>query len=241
MKLQRCSKGHFYDGDKYASCPHCEGALGAGGQTVPLDRNPSSVSSGTWPGSMGVGMDEGVTMPLDSGFDVGGQTIPLDTTMGSWPGAFDKGSDITKPLHPTSGPNDETVPVPPTESYPPRNNEQTSPSAGWLVCIKGKHMGRDFRLHMGRNTVGRGENNSVALHGDNTVSRDTQAVVVYDPHSNRFFATPGMSKSLCYVNGQVLLGQIELKKNDILELGDTKLMLIPCCDDGFNWNSVFDK
>jgi len=231
MKLQRCSKGHFYDGDKYASCPHCEGALGAGGQTVPLDRSPSSVSTGSWPGSMGGGMDEGVTMPLDAGFGMG-----------------DMGSRVTVPLTPDFTAGEDTIPIytqPPadvvTEPYPPRNGAQTSPSAGWLVCISGKHMGRDFRLHMGRNTVGRGESNSVALQGDNTVSRDTQAIVVYDPHSNRFFATPGMSKSLCYVNGQVLLGQIELKKNDILELGDTKLMLIPCCDDAFNWNSVFDK
>ena len=24
MKSIRCSKGHFYDGDRYASCPHCQ-------------------------------------------------------------------------------------------------------------------------------------------------------------------------------------------------------------------------
>ncbi len=26
MKLQRCANGHFYDGDKYPTCPHCQDA-----------------------------------------------------------------------------------------------------------------------------------------------------------------------------------------------------------------------
>lgn len=25
MKLVKCVEGHFYDGDKYAVCPHCNG------------------------------------------------------------------------------------------------------------------------------------------------------------------------------------------------------------------------
>lgn len=28
MNLKRCSNGHFYDVDKYATCPHCAGASG---------------------------------------------------------------------------------------------------------------------------------------------------------------------------------------------------------------------
>lgn len=34
MNLTRCSEGHFYDADRYASCPHCEQSGGA--KTVPL-------------------------------------------------------------------------------------------------------------------------------------------------------------------------------------------------------------
>ena len=28
MNLTRCAQGHFYDGEKYPSCPHCAGAAG---------------------------------------------------------------------------------------------------------------------------------------------------------------------------------------------------------------------
>ena len=27
MNLTRCAQGHFYDGEKYPSCPHCAGAV----------------------------------------------------------------------------------------------------------------------------------------------------------------------------------------------------------------------
>ncbi len=29
MNLKRCDNGHFYDGDKFQSCPHCA-AVGGG-------------------------------------------------------------------------------------------------------------------------------------------------------------------------------------------------------------------
>ena len=94
---------------------------------------------------------------------------------------------------------------------------------------------------MGRNTIGRSDSNSVALSGDTSVSKEPQAIIVYEPQGNRFFAVPGTARSLAYVNGQVLLAQTQLNKNDIIELGGTKLMLIPCCDEKFNWNTVFAK
>ena len=31
MNLTKCSKGHYYDGDKYSGCPFCNGAGAASG------------------------------------------------------------------------------------------------------------------------------------------------------------------------------------------------------------------
>ena len=31
MKLTKCVNGHFYDEEKYSSCPHCQGASGMDG------------------------------------------------------------------------------------------------------------------------------------------------------------------------------------------------------------------
>ena len=38
------------------------------------------------------------------------------------------------------------------------------------------------------------------------------------------------------MNGNVVLSPVQLKKNDILQIGEVCLMLIPCCDDVFNWD-----
>jgi len=29
MNLSRCEKGHFFDKEKYAVCPHCQGGAGS--------------------------------------------------------------------------------------------------------------------------------------------------------------------------------------------------------------------
>lgn len=119
-------------------------------------------------------------------------------------------------------------------------NSHSEPAVGWLVCTGGSCLGQDFRVYPGRNSLGRGEGNSIRLE-DTSVSRETQALLVFDPRSNRFFAAPGSSTGLCYLNGGMVLSQTELKKNDVLELGKCKLMLIPCCDEHFSWSQVLGK
>ena len=71
MKLQRCANGHFYDGDKYPTCPHCQEAGLPGFKddetvTQPLNRAPSAVTSA----------GSGVTMPA-GGYSGGGETVPV--------------------------------------------------------------------------------------------------------------------------------------------------------------------
>jgi hypothetical protein len=41
MTLTRCSNGHFFDEDKYKSCPHCGTSVGDSGVTVGFQRNDS--------------------------------------------------------------------------------------------------------------------------------------------------------------------------------------------------------
>ena len=260
MKLQRCANGHFYDGDKYPTCPHCQEAGLPGFKddetvTQPLNRTPGAVSSAATPampaGGYGAGGGEtvpvngfggGVTMPV-GGYGVGGgETVPVNV--------YDDGATVpvTRPLSGVSADDDEGKPIsiydtrihqnttPPVT--PGESSEQNGPCVGWLVCIGGVHIGRDFRLFVGRNTIGRGSQNGVVLSGDTSVSKEPQAIIAYEPQNNKFFAVPGTARSLSYVNGQVLLGMTELHKNDIIELGKAKLMLIPCCDEKFSWNMV---
>ena len=113
-------------------------------------------------------------------------------------------------------------------------------TAGWLICIKGVNKGRDYKIHIGRNTSGSGEENSIAVLGDNAVSKAEQVIIIYNPENNRFFAWAGSSQPSSYLNGKLLLDKTEVKKNDVLELGNTRLMLIPCCDENFDWGKFPD-
>ena len=236
MKLQRCANGHFYDGDKYPTCPHCQEAGLPGFKddetvTQPLNRTPSAVTSAGGAARPDSGYSGIETVPVSS--YGGGETIPVTKPLSGTPAADDEEKTVGLYDDIFGSGGNTRPPVPSNESV-----QQTSPCVGWLVCIGGDHIGRDFRLFEGRNTIGRSESNGIALRGDKSVSKEPQAIVAYEPKNNKFFAVPGTSRSLAYVNGQVLLGMTEIHKNDIIELGKAKLMLIPCCDEKFSWNIV---
>jgi len=112
------------------------------------------------------------------------------------------------------------------------------PVVGWLVCVEGKNIGADFRLKSGRNFIGRAVTMDVAISGDETVSRDRHAIIVYEPKSHTFLVQAGDSKELCYLNDKVVLTAAELFCNDVLTVGATKLMFFPCCNEKFNWEMV---
>jgi hypothetical protein len=111
------------------------------------------------------------------------------------------------------------------------------PVAGWLVCLDGPDKGRDFRLHMEKNFIGRAPNMDVVLDGDNTVSRERHAIVIYDPKKKTFWALPGDASGLVYLNGEIVNSPVQMKADDILEVGLTKLVLIPFCGDRYSWST----
>ena len=110
-----------------------------------------------------------------------------------------------------------------------------APVVGWLVCVEGINKGTDYRLHQGRNFIGRAVEMDVCIENDNTVSRSSHAIVVYDPRSNVYLAQPGDAKELFYLNDQLVLNAVQLKAGDKLSIGNTKLMFVPLCGDHFHW------
>jgi len=268
MKLQRCNNGHFYDGDKFANCPHCSGA----GNMSPTPATPAfnpadddktvslnmggGVPTGVPAAAGGMGGD--VTVPLNGGMG-GDVTVPLNGGMGgdvTIPLGGGMAGDVTVPLGGGMA-GDVTVPVGGDAAWRMVDDEKTvsfyelnnvnvpgaqaqgvSPAVGWLICVKGKLTGRDWRLVAGRNSIGREAGMDVQLSGEASVSRHNHAAVIFEPRLCKFYAVPGESRALAYLNGEVLLGRMEMKKNDKLELGDAELMLIPCCDERFSWSKL---
>jgi hypothetical protein len=109
------------------------------------------------------------------------------------------------------------------------------PVAGWLICLEGPDRGRDFRLHGEKNFVGRSPTMDVCIPGDDSISREKHAIVVFDPKKLLFWVMPGESAGLVYLNGEVVHSPSQLKRDDILELGKTKLVFIPFCGEKYHW------
>lgn len=118
---------------------------------------------------------------------------------------------------------------------------ETEPVVGWLVAISGSHYGEDFKLKTGRNFIGRASNMDVCLSGDASISREKHAIVLYEPRGNVFLVQPGDAKELFYLNDNVVLAAAEINAYDVLSLGETNLLFIPCCSDKFNWDRVKKK
>ena len=118
------------------------------------------------------------------------------------------------------------------------NEMTTKPVVGWLVSIEGSTMGKDFRLCSGRNYIGRGKDMDIVLEGDNKVSRNKHAIVLFDPRSQKTLCQAGESRELFYLNDNVVTGTVELKQGDVIMIGDTKLMFVPFCGDLHTWNTV---
>lgn len=76
-------------------------------------------------------------------------TVPLDVPV-SQPGP----SVATEPLS-TAIPDDDDRTLPVTADMLDGATEKSAPVVGWLVCTEGVNKGTDYRLHQGRNFVGR--------------------------------------------------------------------------------------
>lgn len=81
----------------------------------------------------------------------------------------------------------------------------------------------------------------VALTGDKSVSRECHAIVIYDPRSRMFLVQPGTSRELFYLNDKVVLGVEAIGSHDILAIGKTELMFIPCCGESFCWEDQIER
>lgn len=68
---------------------------------------------------------------------------------------------------------DKTMPIMGTE-------ENADPVTGWLVCIEGAQYGKDYKIHSGKNFIGRADNMHIQILGDNAISRVNHAAIIYD-------------------------------------------------------------
>ena len=114
--------------------------------------------------------------------------------------------------------------------------EETDPVAGWLVIVEGPGAGRDLRIGVGRNDLGRDGDNRIPLpFGDTRISRRKHLWVNYDPLNRAFSVAPGNSTNLAYLNDAAIEEGMPLADGATITVGRTILRFVAFCGEGFAW------
>ncbi len=106
-------------------------------------------------------------------------------------------------------------------------------TAGWLVCVKGEELGRDFPLYAGFNRIGRAYGNDIVLK-DSQVSRQEHCSIIYEEKKNRFYLSP-KGGNLVYLGEELLVGAQEIKSGQVITVGETKLEFAAFCIGEKKW------
>ncbi|MCD8239186.1 MAG: FHA domain-containing protein [Clostridiales bacterium] len=108
------------------------------------------------------------------------------------------------------------------------------PVVGWLVCIDGPEKGRDFRIHSGRNFIGRDFSNDIPLANDGNISRKEVGYVIYEPKKNKFLVMNGEGAGV-YLNGKLITEPTELKNYDRVKIASYDMEFIAYCKGDKKW------
>lgn len=114
--------------------------------------------------------------------------------------------------------------------------EEVSPVCGWLVCIAGARVGMDYKIHGGKNFVGRGDDMDIQILGDNEINRKNHTIIVYDQKKRNTVILPGDAAGLAYLNEEAVYIPTELKPYDVIELGKSRFLFVPLCGENFEWD-----
>lgn len=113
--------------------------------------------------------------------------------------------------------------------------QETAPVCGWIVCISGARQGKDYKIRMGKNFIGRADDMDIQILGDNGISRRNHAVIVFDPKKRETVLLPGDSNGLVYHNEAAVYTPTRLGSYDVIEMGNSKFVFVPFCGEHFMW------
>jgi len=107
------------------------------------------------------------------------------------------------------------------------------------VIVSGPGRGAAFPVMRGISQIGRGADQTISLDfGDMAVSRQNHAAIAYDPATHQFHLGHGGKSNLVRLNGKPLLTTSVVGDRDVIQIGETTLMLKVLCTPDFNWSAV---
>ncbi len=221
----QCPHGHWYDPSISATCPICAAAnepVQEYGATEPVSSGPSG----------GFGAPAGGFGAPAGGFGAASGNDDFDRTQ-PVSGGFANDSLIPNFDIPRAGAQMEDYGA--TEPVFANQVHGFQPVVGWIVCIEGPDKGKDYRIHAGYNTIGRGKDNDICIEGDQKISREKHALLAFDPEEKTFFFSPSDGKNLIRLNGKLVMMPSEVKAGDTLTIGSSKFRFVPFVDENFAW------
>lgn len=203
--ITRCNNGHWYDSGIHKSCPHCRQAGERLGIWVDdIEEDDHTVSIA----EAGLSQGEELDALIGKSF---GKAVPREGVYGE--GQTDEGKTIAFGFF---------------------GMAERQPVTGWLVCMTGSERGQDYRLHVGKNFVGRSPSMDVALTDDKTISRKKHCSVIYEPKESLFYVSPEEGNQV-YLNGRLLKATQSLKEGDEIMIGATSLIFVPFNREDRKW------
>ncbi len=209
----KCKNGHWFDPNVAKTCPHCK----RNGERLSLQIDVIEEDDKTVAiAEAGISFDE----PWDGS---AGRYSDIPASGSSLAGNYFSGGNFP------GADDDRTV------SFGLFDLAGIPPVTGWLICQNGGERGKDYRLHAGRNFVGRGNSMDVCLIDDKSISRDKHCSVTYDPKRNVFYLSAEGGNTV-YINDSLLEGTVRLFSDDEITIGETRLAFVEYCKEGRKWD-----
>lgn len=113
---------------------------------------------------------------------------------------------------------------------------ELGPLVGWLVVLSGPGRGQGRAVYYGQNSIGRGEEQRIPLDfGDQRISRDAHAFILYDEGQRKFFIRDNGKSNIVRHNGDPVMMPKEIADRDTIQIGDTTLIFVALCGQDFDW------
>lgn len=267
MKIVKCKnvRNHFYDSDKYESCPHCSKNKGSSKSKLSVqnsvfnaiksvEANHPQISN-TVDSTQLLMTDDSDCTQLLMNEDMNEVTQILSDDNSSM--ISDNDLDETTQFLMTEDTDDTTYFLPNDDTLPLHvNNSDDSaqkllveeqgastkadgivPITGWLVAVNTAVKGCSYNLKLGNNMIGHGKLADISLDSDLSVTSGVHAVILYNEISRNFFIDPCNGSYLVWLNGQPLKRRAELTAYDNISVGSTELIFIPFCGEKFSWKN----
>ena len=218
----KCSNGHWYDPKMYKSCPHCKRAgeqLSISLDDVEEDDKTVSIAE------VDISLGEQLGEIIGGNFESAGNLMQPD--MGEM-------QESSSEVHIIYRRSEAELPARKEEVHHAKEEGIEFMLLNNPVKINGDEKGNDYRLHAGKNFVGRSQAMDVVLTDDKSISREKHCSVLYDPKGNEFYVTAEKS-NIVYLNGDLVTEPHSLKLGDVIKVGETELKFIPYCQEDITW------